>query len=61
MTVASTVWITLPMTWPARTAPRAIAIVRKRAMIPAVMSIATVMAVPCPVPAAVISRMPGTM
>ena len=30
-------------------------------MIPAVMSIATVMAVPCPVPAAVIRRMPGMM
>ena len=49
----------LPTTWPARTAARAIAIVRKRAMIPAVMSIATVIAVPCAVPTIVISRIPG--
>jgi hypothetical protein len=36
------------------------AIVRKRAMIPWVMSMATTIAVPCPTPATVISRMPGT-
>ena len=38
--------MTLPMTCPASTDARAIAIVRKRAMIPAVMSIATEIAVP---------------
>ncbi len=35
------------------------AMVRKRAMMPAVMSIATEMAVPCAVPAIASSRMPG--
>ena len=35
------------------------AMVRKRAMMPSVMSMATEMAVPCAVPAIVISRMPG--
>ena len=60
MTVASAVWITLPRTWPARTAPREIAIVRKRAMIPAVMSMATEIAVPVPPAATAISRIPGT-
>ena len=39
---------------------RAIAIVRKRAMMPAVMSIATEIAVPVAAPATVISRIPGT-
>ena len=56
---ASMVWITLPMTWPASTEARAIAIVRKRAMIPSVMSIATEIAVPWAAPATVISRIPG--
>ena len=46
ITSASTAWMTLPMTWPASTEARAIAIVRKRAMIPSVMSIATEIAVP---------------
>ncbi len=58
--MASRVWMTLPMTCPARTETRAIAIVRKRAMIPAVMSMATEIAVPCAAPATVMSRIPGT-
>ena len=57
--IASIVWITLPMTWPVRTETRAMAIVRKRAMMPSVMSIATEIAVPWAAPATVISRMPG--
>ena len=57
---ASSVWMTLPMTWPASTDARAMAIVRKRAMIPAVMSMATEIAVPWAAPATVISRIPGT-
>ena len=48
------------MTCPASTDERAIAIVRKRAMIPSVMSIAIEIAVPVPAPATVISRIPGT-
>ena len=51
--------MTLPTTCPARTDARAIDIVRKRAMIPSVMSIATEIAVPWAAPAAVISRIPG--
>ena len=54
------VWMTLPMTWPARTDVRAIDIVRKRAMIPSVISMATEMAVPWAAPATVIRRIPGT-
>ena len=50
---------TLPTTCPVRTDDRAIAMVRNRAMIPSVMSIATEMAVPWAADAAVISRMPG--
>ena len=48
MTIASPmiVWIRLPSTWPVRTAPRAMAIVRNRSMMPSVMSIATDSAVP---------------
>ena len=46
MATASIVWMTLPMTWPVRTDARAMAIVRKRAMIPSVMSIAIEIAVP---------------
>ena len=49
----------LPTTCPASTEPRAIAIVRKRAMIPAVMSIATEIAVPVAAPTTVSSRIPG--
>ena len=59
MASASSVWITLPMTWPVRTDVRAMAIVRNRAMIPSVMSIATEIAVPWAAPATVTSRMPG--
>jgi hypothetical protein len=36
------------------------AIVRNRSMMPAVMSMATVIAVPCAAAATVISRMPGS-
>ena len=60
MPVASSVWMTLPMTCPASTEARAIAIVRKRAMIPAVMSIETEIAVPVAAPATVMIRIPGT-
>ena len=60
MATASIVWMTLPTTWPVRTAPRAMAIVRKRAMMPSVMSMATEIAVPCAPPATVMSRIPGT-
>ena len=53
------VWMTLPMTWPVRTDVRAMAIVRKRSMIPSVMSMAIEIAVPWAAPATVTSRMPG--
>ena len=52
-------WMVLPSTCPASTAAREIAIVRNRAVMPSVMSIATVVAVPPALPAIVISRMPG--
>ena len=52
--------MTLPITCPPSTDDRAIAIVRKRAMIPAVMSMDTEIAVPVPTPATVMSRIPGT-
>ena len=51
--------MTLPTTCPARTDARAMDIVRKRAMMPSVMSIATEIAVPWAAPATVISRIPG--
>jgi hypothetical protein len=51
--------MTLPTTWPVSTDPRAIDIVRKRAMMPSVMSIETEIAVPWAAPAAVIRRIPG--
>ena len=57
--VANIVWMTLPTTCPASTEARATAIVRKRAMIPAVMSIATEIAVPVAAPATVMIRIPG--
>ncbi len=60
MARANIVWMMLPITWPVRTEVRVIAIVRKRAMIPAAMSIAIEMAVPCAAPATVTTRMPGT-
>jgi hypothetical protein len=53
------VWIPLPMTWPASTAVRLIAMVRNRAMMPEVMSIATNIAVPWAADATVSRRMPG--
>ena len=49
----------LPITWPARTAPRGIDIVLKRVMIPVVMSMETVMAVDCVPPMTARSRIPG--
>ena len=51
---------TLPMTCPMITEPRWIAIVRKRAMMPSVMSLETDTAVPIVVLPMVISRRPGT-
>ena len=51
---------TLPTTCPMSTEPRWIAIVRKRAMMPSVMSVETETAVPIMVAPMVISRMPGT-
>ncbi len=54
------VWIRLPITWPVSTAPRAIAIVRNRSMMPSVMSIATDSAVPSAAEATAMIRMPGT-
>ncbi len=59
MARASIVWITLPTTWPARTDERAMAIVRKRAMMPWVMSMAIEIAVPWAAPATVMTRIPG--
>jgi hypothetical protein len=55
----SMVWIMLPRTWPVRTAGRKMAMVRKRAMMPSVMSMATEMAVPWAPAATAISRIPG--
>ena len=56
ITMASIVWMTLPTTWPVRTDARAIAMVRNRATIPSVMSIAIEIAVPWAAPATVIRR-----
>jgi hypothetical protein len=50
---------TLPSTCPVRTDTRAIAMVRNRAMMPSLMSIATEIAVPCTALAMAMSRMPG--
>ena len=58
-TSASSVWIRLPTTWPVRTDTRAIAIVRKRAMMPSVMSIETEIATPWAAPTTASIRMPG--
>ena len=55
----SMVWIMLPRTWPVSTEGRKIAMVRNRAMMPSVMSMATEIAVPWAAPATVIRRMPG--
>ena len=51
---------TLPTTCPMSTDPRWIAIVRKRAMMPSVMSMETDTALPIVVPPMVSIRMPGT-
>jgi hypothetical protein len=55
----SMVWSMLPRTWPVRTAGRKMAMVRKRAMMPSVMSMATEIAVPVAPRATAISRIPG--
>ncbi len=60
-TTLSTLCSTLPTTCPMITEPRWIAIVRKRAMMPSVMSVETDTAVPTTVDPTVSSRMPGTM
>ena len=57
--IAARVWIRLPTTWPVRTETRAIAIVRKRAMMPSVMSMATEIATAWPAPATASTRIPG--
>ena len=50
----------LPTTCPVSTEAREIAMVRNRAMMPSVMSMATEIAVPWAAAATVIRRMPGT-
>ena len=56
----SMVWIVAPRACPDSTARREMAMVRNRAMMPSVMSVATEMAVPVVTAATAISRMPGT-
>ena len=58
--MAITVWIMAPPTWPVSTAAREMAIVRNRATMPSVMSMAIEMAVPWATAAMAIMRMPGT-
>ncbi len=53
-------WMVLPSTCPNSTAPREIAIVRKRAMMPSCMSIAMAIAAPPHPPPMVIAMTPGT-
>ena len=53
------VWIVLPRTCPASTEARAMAMVRNRAMMPSVMSVATDIAVPWAAEAMVIRMIPG--
>ena len=55
----SSVWIRLPTTCPVSTDAREIAIVRKRATMPSVMSIATAIAVDCAAPVIASRRIPG--
>ena len=57
---ASTAWTMLPSTWPVSTEAREMDMVRKRATMPPVMSMATEMAVPWTTAAIVITRIPGT-
>ena len=58
--MASTAWTMLPSTWPVSTEAREMDIVRKRATMPPVMSMATEIAVPWTMAAMVITRIPGT-
>ena len=55
----SMLWIMLPRTWPVSTEERAMAMVRNRAMMPSVMSMATDIAVACAAAATVSRMMPG--
>ena len=52
-------WITEAITCPVRTETRAIDMVRKRSMMPSVMSMATLIAVPCTDATIAMSSMPG--
>ena len=56
----SAVWIMLPRTWPVSTEGRKMAIVRNRAMMPSVMSMATEIAVPWATLAMAMMMIPGT-
>ena len=58
-TTLSMVWTMLPRTCPVSTEGRKMAMVRKRAMMPSVMSMATEIAVPMAPRATAISRIPG--
>ncbi len=51
---------TLPTTWPVRTEPRWMGMVRKRAMMPSLMSLETETAVPIVVDPMVMRSRPGT-
>ena len=53
--------MTAPSTWPVSTDTRAMSMVRNRAMIPVVMSVAVEIAVPSATLATVMIRMPGAM
>ncbi len=55
----TTAWITLPSTCPVSTETRAMCMVRNRAMMPSVMSMATEIAVPCTVAVTVIKMIAG--
>src|SRR5215470_4957902 len=59
MPTPSMLWIKLPRTWPVSTDERAMAMVRNRAMMPSVMSMATDIAVACAAAAIVSRMMPG--
>ena len=61
ITTANPVLMTAPSTCPVSTDTRAMSIVRNRAMIPVVMSVAVEIAVPRATLATVMIRMPGTM
>ena len=61
ITTANAVLMTAPSTWPVSTDTRAMSIVRNRAMIPVVMSVAVEIAVPSATLATVMIRMPGAM